>query len=315
MATTMVSRFESAQVSAWMAVGPPTRAVPPPGGRRLAGHLAQLAHLLQGLLGVRVALEDDLEAQELAVVGGAGREGGGDAGRLVQRAGDHAGDELGRRLRRLDQHRGRRQRALGEVLLEERVALLGRHVLEEVLGEAEARAVEEAAERQHDEDGRDDGGGTFRGRGHALGDATPRPVFGRVAFARDPRPERPPPEHREKGRHEGEAGDQRHEHAEPQHRRERAVVAVVREEQRQDGQRDGEAARGDGLPGLAQRRGRGRRGRRSHGAAPPGSARSAAGRSRYRRRRAGSPSARWPGRRASGRSPCATSARMPPATK
>ena len=84
MATTIVSRLLCAHVSAWMAVGPPTRAVASSGGGRLARRRPQLAHLLERLARVRVALEDDLEAEQLAVVGGPGGEGGGDARALVR---------------------------------------------------------------------------------------------------------------------------------------------------------------------------------------------------------------------------------------
>ena len=59
-----------AQVSAWVAVGPPTRAVPPPGGGRLARRRrAARAPAASASLRVGVALEDDLEAEQLAVVG------------------------------------------------------------------------------------------------------------------------------------------------------------------------------------------------------------------------------------------------------
>ena len=184
-----------------------------------------------------------------------GGEGGGDARALVQRAGDHAGDELGRRLRRLDEHRRRRQRALGEVLLQQRVALLGRHVLQEVLGEAEARAVEEAAERQDDEDREDSQRGPARPRGHPLGDAAPRLVLRRLALLRHARPEGPAAEQREQRRHQRQPGDEGHEDADAEHRRERAVVAVLGEEQREHRQGHRQAAGGDRLPRLAQRRG------------------------------------------------------------
>ncbi len=138
--------------------------------------------------------------------------------------------------------------------LEQRVPLFGGHAREEVLREAEARAVEQTAEGEHDEDGGDEGRGPLRRRGDPAGDAPPGAVRRGVALLGDARPEGAAAEQGQQRRHQREPGDERDEHADPEHGREGSVVAVLGEEQGQHGQRDGETAGRDRLPGLAERR-------------------------------------------------------------
>ncbi len=75
-----------------------------------------------------------------------------------------------------------------------------------------------------------------------------------VARARHAWPEGAPPEQGEQRRHQRETGDQGHEHAEAEHGCEPFVLAVRGEQQREHGQRHGEAAGRDRLPCLSQRR-------------------------------------------------------------